>query len=665
MESARRSLAEKVGVRPSEHWLTDCWAALSLERNPPHADDVLEQILHHDLRDVVRTFDRNDGASDDASLPSVQLRQALRQSQQATHQFKAELSANFQLLVQIEEVLDISANAMKRLEYGPTNSNTDPAPVGNSGKRCLKIAYSDGYTATGEPFYDENHPSELLVAMEVQPIPELSVFSRAGLKILLKGPLTLRRGVCLLHAGNTTIIGGSVAALVEMQMSALQQAKRLAGVGVDPTVRALIGTQPLETEEENNDEGEHESGDVPAAPPAPPPGPRATVPPPQPDVANHQRPILPPVVATHRPAPPVRDASASVNPYDASARNVAPPRDTRESHTPPNRPPNSSNPYVANRTLTSQSMSPPYPRSNTNPYSSNRSNRSDSMSPPNPRPAVSHGMSQGSSSSSTTTTTTTTTTTAASHSQPVRNPYGSTNNVSRPRPPANPYARSQVNSQSTAPVARPPPPVLQPVVLPDSPDAVMILDDDEVSKVADDSTESMQVETSEIQTNSSDSAIPFSELLVSVRNLVLSTPEAYRQGVREKEWIAELRLSGPRVDFNVVSKKTAGSKKKEYEYRLVFKFGGGEDSSQLVTCQLDSPFVEKFLQYTPADLRKLRKTQANEANNISKEGGNRIQKHIKVPRKYRVTLAEVPDEYFQKEPRSLDGDQPVLYLREL
>ena len=41
MESARRSLAEKVGVRPSEHWWTDCWAALSLERNPPHADDVL------------------------------------------------------------------------------------------------------------------------------------------------------------------------------------------------------------------------------------------------------------------------------------------------------------------------------------------------------------------------------------------------------------------------------------------------------------------------------------------------------------------------------------------------------------------------------------------------------------------------------------------------
>ena len=86
MESVRRELLEKVGVYPSHHWLADCWNALSLQR-PQHslqADDILEQIIHHDLRDVVRTFDDDDDDGGDSSsdtsvsLPSVQVRQAIR-----------------------------------------------------------------------------------------------------------------------------------------------------------------------------------------------------------------------------------------------------------------------------------------------------------------------------------------------------------------------------------------------------------------------------------------------------------------------------------------------------------------------------------------------------------------------------------------------------------
>lgn len=671
MESARRLLAEKVGVRPSDHWWSDCWGALSLERNNlPQADDVLEQILHHDLRDVVRTFDGGDNIhevhEDEEFLPSVMLRQALRQSQQAAHNFQAQLPASFALLVQMEEVLDISANAMTRLEYGPTNSNTDPAPVGNSAKRCLKIGYSDGYSVSGHAFYNENQPPEILVAMEVQPIPDLSVHSRAGLKVLVKGPVTIRRGVSFWHAGNVTVIGGHVAALVEIQVSALQQAKQLAGVGVDPTVRALIGTQPLETEEENNDEGEHESGDVAAPPPAPP---VPSMPVPQPVVA-HQRPTPTPVAATRQPTPP-----QSGNPYASSniAATTNPYGSTHDNG--PDR--NNANPYTTNhRTTTSRSMSPPLPRNSSNPYatnhannsesslpsiignpySANRSHQSTTLSPPRSRIAVSTGMLHGSSGCSSITSATTTTTNL---DRQTRNPHESINNTSHPTArssstPANVFVQSQ--TKASAPRLAP--------EQPGSPDVIMVVDDEETLSVSNDNqAEPMEVEPV-IEPANSTSSVPFTEVLHTVQTLVESTPEAYQQAVSQKEWIIELIVSGSRVDFNVVGKKKAGSKKKVYEYMLLYKFVG-ETPSQPVTCQIDTAFVQKFLGYSPPDLRNLRKTRAPEANQICKEGGHKILAHIGTPRTYRVTLAEIPDEYFQKEERPLDGNQPILYLREM
>jgi hypothetical protein len=74
----------------------------------------------------------------------------------------------------------------------------------------------------------------------------------------MRGPLHIRHGILLWqpvyrppdtganNANNATavqqitVLGGCVKELVEIQASALQQAKLVAGVGVDPTVRALI-----------------------------------------------------------------------------------------------------------------------------------------------------------------------------------------------------------------------------------------------------------------------------------------------------------------------------------------------------------------------------------------------------------------------------------------
>ena len=280
-DAIRRALQTKAGVTPSDHWLMDCIAAVQHQTSSHNenvlADLCLQQVLHHDLRDVVRTFeDQPQQQQHDTSntLSSVSLRQAIVQSKQETSQRKAIWTASHGLLIQVEEFLDVSQSATARLE--------GTGRAGQSTGRCLKLAISDGYhPQTGLPYcppHDDWHATEtctanstVLVAMEVGALPDLSLQSPAGLKVLLTGaPITVRHGVLLLHPGNAMVLGGHVPELVQWQQQALEQAKRLAGVGVDPTIRALIGNQPQEEDEENEEErdtGEGASGDLSPAPP--------------------------------------------------------------------------------------------------------------------------------------------------------------------------------------------------------------------------------------------------------------------------------------------------------------------------------------------------------------------------------------------------------------
>lgn len=280
VNNVREKLDRIAGVQPSQHWLQDCWTELSMTGAANcTADAVLQQILHHDLRDVVREFPPSE--MNDANHPSVLLRRALQDSMSAQHNYKGQLPASFRLLVQVEELLDVSQNAETRLSVGPASPNA-PAAVGNQQARCLKLCLSDGY----EPYDNENNTNEqhgnnnngttfrpqntssVFMAMEVEPIPALSVNSKAGVKVVMRGPLQIRHGLLLWqpvyrqpdnsvdgdgyangngNAANNatavqqiTVLGGCVAELVQIQATALQQAKLVAGVGVDPTVRALI-----------------------------------------------------------------------------------------------------------------------------------------------------------------------------------------------------------------------------------------------------------------------------------------------------------------------------------------------------------------------------------------------------------------------------------------
>ena len=204
-------LERVAGVRVSSQWLTACLAHLRETNEPETADAVLYQVLHSDLRDVV---DRN---NDNGIL------------RQALSQHHAILPENFCLMVQVEELLDVSLNAEARLQVGPA-SPTAPTPVGNQRMRCLKLYLSDGYKHTGQH----------LVGMEVSPLQDLSVNSKAGIKVVLRGPLTCRFGIIMCHPGNANVLGGCVGSLIDIQRKALEQAKRVAGVGIDPTVKALI-----------------------------------------------------------------------------------------------------------------------------------------------------------------------------------------------------------------------------------------------------------------------------------------------------------------------------------------------------------------------------------------------------------------------------------------
>lgn len=191
----REQLHEVVSVWPSEDWFTQCADATNHQE-----EGILEQLLCHDLRDVVEE-------SEGGSAMSAMLRQAVAASSQ---QNNVKLPDTFRLLVQVETFADMAVNAEKRLD--------------GSTRQCLKLAFTDGY--------------ESYHAMEVTRIPELTLMP--GLKVLLRGSMSIRHGICGWTPTNAIVLGGSVPELIEFHQNNLQKERQRVGHGVDPTVKALI-----------------------------------------------------------------------------------------------------------------------------------------------------------------------------------------------------------------------------------------------------------------------------------------------------------------------------------------------------------------------------------------------------------------------------------------
>lgn len=261
-------LERVVGVRPTQHWLDNCIQALQQETgiiisgNTDLSAPVVEQILNHDLRDIVRNLGEVTNATNDRNAASHILRTSIRSSLDAESNFKATLPDSFRLLVQIEEFVDAALNLEKRLEMMTDNNPLIPQNCSSGASRCLKFCYSDGYRWPNDSnaieIGNRRDQTGPLIAMEVTPINGLGTQYHllAGLKILLHGPIIIRHGVAGWNSGNTTVLGGKVPSLIEIQLDALKREKKNSGHGIDPTIRALIWNNPNHlTGDDTNEEG--------------------------------------------------------------------------------------------------------------------------------------------------------------------------------------------------------------------------------------------------------------------------------------------------------------------------------------------------------------------------------------------------------------------------
>jgi hypothetical protein len=240
-EEIESRLKDSLGIYVASEWLEDCISFLQQEHPQKSitADRCMLQVLHTDIRDIV------EHQMDWLPTALVELHDLVELSQMPgpRHGPSFETPSNFQLLVQLEETYDVSLNQEQR--FNPQ--------FYNKADRCLKMCLSAG---------NDNY-SKSIVAQEVFKIPHLQTNSLAGLKLCIKGKITIQRGVLQLHGDNATVLGGSVPELVRLQQQAIEKAKRQAGVGVDPTLRALVNRQEDEEEDEQpQDEAHEESRDV-------------------------------------------------------------------------------------------------------------------------------------------------------------------------------------------------------------------------------------------------------------------------------------------------------------------------------------------------------------------------------------------------------------------
>ena len=242
----QEQLEQTLGLLFSNDWLYDCSTALQQQQRSVTSDLILEQMLYHDLREVVRG-NNNDSyeihapqASQPLSTQAQLLRNAMTKSLERHESSKVTLPSSFRCFLQIEEICDVSENSESRLSTPTTISSSS----------CHKLCLIDGY-----------YPGQALLAVEVASIvgPGAGVTKLLpGTKILLCGPIIVRHGMIGLHGGNCIILGGHVERLIQIQRQAMEKAKQLSGHGIDPTIRALIWNNRQNDNDENDgDEGKY------------------------------------------------------------------------------------------------------------------------------------------------------------------------------------------------------------------------------------------------------------------------------------------------------------------------------------------------------------------------------------------------------------------------
>jgi hypothetical protein len=626
--SIRSKLVQTAGVMPSEDWLTACQTHLRLT-NEETADAVLLQILHTDLRDVVRPLATNSTPTNlNPTSPPMILRNLLQQSMRGEAR-KETLPTNFRLLVQVEELLDVSLNAEARYNIGPASA-TAPTPGGNQRSRLLKLYLSDGHL-----------PPIHLIGMETVPIPNLSVHSLAGIKVLIQGAIQIRHGLLQLNPQNTTVLGGSVTDLVVIQRKALDQAKRLAGVGVDPTVKALCwnADDALNPEE---DEGELASDDVVSHRPNQLPPQRVGLP------------IVPPQAKQQNQVVLQQRQSSLQSAIPPSQRQV-PPAPPYQSHAP-------SRPEVASQhAAISLSRNNPYMRIKTNhvpsastiptPIRSLVENASSSVMPTSqhvrtdtnhathvsviPTPTISSRMGNENAS-----------VTPISHRIPKTISHPT--DVSATNAPMNStieFTRASVlSTPCQAAIER----------KENRSDNLPSL-----SATIACSTQCTSISAQSSQESAGALRVPlsFDELTRLIRRIVQDR-QLYEQ-YQDKVFVVPLKMKGRHVYFNIEKKKKRRKKEDKYEYVMTSHFTG-TGQQQLLTVVVSDDILRPHFRLAPADMRQLSRDDRKASQKLVDEGGASVIAELGTLKSWEVCLCSRADEFFAKPVVALDQGQPIL-----
>lgn len=642
----RHDLQTTLKCEISNDWWEDCLGAL-LEEGTTHTssrhrlnhDLVLTQVLHSDLRDVL-------GATVRLPFPPLL-------SSAATAPPLQEIS-NVHLLCQVEDWVDLSLGHENRLLQDNNSHNSSATNT----KSCYKLFLTHGshsfvgllvLLTSSSDNHDPNHPKTAS-----------SLLFQAGSKVLIQSSsskLKIRHGVWQLTLpGNLVVLGGSVAPLVQARTEALQKAQQLQGVGVDPTIRALIGNthhHPTadDDEEHREGEGEGESSDLPpaAAPVAAtvtrlPLVERLTPPPTHAGVAHATsttRTSIVPSTAASTTIPIVATNAHVPLHHDDHHRGVHQQQQLRQITTSTVARQSSPVPSTTSTETTTRSL---------NPYASAISNTSmtspattfttQSANPRSTTMGYQHNNPYSASSATITTTThnsspSSTTVAAVRTAPPIHNntapvpfslPQQEQQKHRRPQPQSappttftNPYASTSVSSTTTSTTA----PTASTTTIATSPQRIAYAD------------------------------------LYQLLLLHLSEPLSISSHM---SWLVEMKQWGANIHFNIGKHNSTAmdqhhasnnnhnndntihksKKKKKKEYVLEMHALFGVSPHQVVACQLPSRFVEPYFSVSPSALRALTRTDKAASHKITKEGGEEVKEVYFTPmRLWKAQLAVV------------------------
>ena len=133
-------------------------------------------------------------------------------------------------MMQIDELVDVSLNCEQRVSMGGSSSFGFGNPMRYK-VRAVKMCLSDGAVRGGDEGEDGKYALPL-VAVETSPIPDISINTPAGSKVIVHGTVVVSCGVMLLDEGNVFVLGGGVERLKVMQKMAVERSRRRYGVGV-------------------------------------------------------------------------------------------------------------------------------------------------------------------------------------------------------------------------------------------------------------------------------------------------------------------------------------------------------------------------------------------------------------------------------------------------